>query len=304
MNPVLKRTLCGLTVGAAVVAFFLYCPLKAIPVALLIFTFLLQLEFYQMVKKYEPATVFGLVAGVIWMIATAAFPGTIGFAGTMAALGMFAVPFTFLLACVVMFRGRNKNPIGTIGTTLLGFVYVPFLMSFFLRLVQLASDPGQYFALPPTRTGLYTLFALIALAKFSDTGGFAFGVSFGKHKMCPSISPNKSWEGLVGSMVFASATLAVLYLISQKYGWANDCCLWEHLSWPLVVPLGIVFALAATAGDLVESRFKRECGVKDSATFMPAGMGGFLDMFDSILFLPALVFPIELYLYWVKDWIK
>ena len=65
-----------------------------------------------------------------------------------------------------------------------------------------------------------------------------------------------------------------------------------------MVPAGICFALAATAGDLIESRFKRECGVKDSATFMPAGMGGFLDMLDSIIFLPALVYPVELYLFW------
>ena len=56
------------------------------------------------------------------------------------------------------------------------------------------------------------------------------------------------------------------------------------------MPVGIAFALVATAGDLIESRFKRECGVKDSATFLPAGMGGLLDMFDSFLFLPALVY--------------
>ena len=53
-------------------------------------------------------------------------------------------------------------------------------------------------------------------------------------------------------------------------------------------------ALVATASDLIESRFKREVGVKDSATFMPAGMGGFLDMLDSTLFIPALAYPILL----------
>ena len=51
-------------------------------------------------------------------------------------------------------------------------------------------------------------------------------------------------------------------------------------------------ALLATVGDLIESRFKRACGVKDSSTFMPAGMGGFLDMFDSILFVPAVFYPV------------
>lgn len=300
MNPVLKRTLCGLTVGAAVIAFFLYCPLKVVPIVLLAFSTLTQLEFYQMVRKYEPMTGLGLFAGVAWIIASAAFPGPIGFTGTLVGLGVFAVPFVFLLAVVAMFRSECKRPIGSVSATVFGFFYVPFLMSFFLRLIQLAPDPGTCFAMPDVRTGFYTLLAVIALAKFSDTGGFAFGVSFGKHKMCPAISPNKSWEGLVGSMVFASATLSVFLLLSNHFGWSEHCMLWKYLSWPLVVPLGILFAVVGTAGDLIESRFKRECEVKDSATFMPAGMGGFLDMVDSVLFLPAFVYPIELYLYWVN----
>ena len=300
MNPVLKRTLCGLGVGALVIALFLYLPLKVVPVVLLAFSTLVQLEFYQMARKYEPVTWLGLLAGAVWLIVTAAAPGPVGFAGSMVALACGLVPLTFLLACLAMFSSRCKNPIGSVASTLFGFLYVPFLMSFFLRLVQLAPDPGTYFAMPDVRTGIYTLFAVIALAKLSDTGGFAFGVSFGKHKMCPSISPNKSWEGLAGSCVFASAALAGFYACARHFGWGDHFVLWNYLSWPLIVPMGIVFALLATAGDLIESRFKRECNIKDSATFMPAGMGGFLDMVDSILFMPALIYPFELYIYWVR----
>ena len=69
---------------------------------------------------------------------------------------------------------------------------------------------------------------------------------------------------------------------------------WGSLSYPCMIAVGVAAALAATAGDLIESRFKREVGVKDSATFMPAGMGGFLDMLDSTLFLPALAYPLLL----------
>ena len=299
MNHVMKRTLTGLAVGAGVIAFFLYCPLKAVPFVLVAFSTVVQLEFYLMAKKkYEPVTWFGLLAGAGWLIGTAAAPGTIGFAASAVALVCGGVPLLGILACIVLFSSRYRSPIGTFAVTVLGFLYVPFLMSFFLRLVQLAPDPGCLFAMPEARTGLYSLLALIALAKFSDTGGFAFGVSFGKHKMCPSISPKKSWEGFVGSMIFASATLAVFHLIAQRNNWADTCAIWQLLSGPAVIPCGIVFALVATAGDLVESRFKRECDVKDSATFMPAGMGGFLDMVDSILILPALVYPLECYLYW------
>ena len=132
----------------------------------------------------------------------------------------------------------------------------------------------------------------MALAKFSDTGGFAFGMAFGRHKMCPTISPKKSWEGLAGSMIFAAATAAVFLAIARHFGWATHVPIWGMLSYPMALAVGAAAALVATASDLIESRFKREVEVKDSATFMPAGMGGFLDMLDSTLFIPALVYPI------------
>lgn len=296
MNKTLKRTFCGLLVGALVIALFLFCPLKALPGILLAFGVLLQLEFYQMVRKYEPVTWFGLLMGVVWLTANAAYPGMRGLMACLAVGAVGLVPMTFLLSCVVLFRARYQNPIGSIASTLFGFVYVPFLLGFFLRFVQLEPGTATMFAMPETRVGLYTLLYLIAVAKFSDTGGFAFGVTMGRHKMCPTISPNKSWEGLVGSMVFASATTAVFVCLAQRFGWAEHCALWRHLTYARAIPVGIAFALVGTAGDLVESRLKRECGVKDSATFMPAGMGGFLDMFDSFIFLPGLVYPLYLYL--------
>lgn len=295
MNPILKRTLCGITVGLGVVALFLYCPLKVLPGVLLAVSALVQLEFYQMARAYEPVTWFGLMMGVVWLLANAAYPGTVGLSACLFTGAVGLVPLLFLLSCIVLFGRRYRRPAGTIAVTLLGFFYVPFLLSFFLRFMQLQPETAALFAMPQSRAGLYTLFALIVVAKFSDTGGFAFGVSFGRHKMCPSISPNKSWEGLLGSMLFASATVAVFIALSRQFGWAAHCGLWRGLSFWHAAPLGVAFALAATAGDLIESRFKRECGVKDSSTFMPAGMGGFLDMFDSFIFLPALVYPLYLF---------
>ena len=124
--------------------------------------------------------------------------------------------------------------------------------------------------------GNLSLLYVIAIVKISDMGGFALGVSFGRHKLCPSISPNKSWEGLLGS-VLAAVILSVLFMPILHFPW-----------WKAAV-CGVLAALIGTFGDLVESRFKRWVGVKDSATFMPAGLGGFLDMFDSLLFAPAVL---------------
>lgn len=293
MNKVAKRTVVGVSAGAFVVALFLYCPLKALPPILMILSTLVQLEFYQLVRAYRPVAWFGLLMGAVWLAAVAAFPSATWSSPPVSMLPGGLAWSGFLLAMLVLFRSKYDRPVASWAVTLAGFVYVPFLLSYFLRVVQIGvASGGGLFAMPDSRAGLYTLLYLVASAKFSDTGGFAFGMAFGKHKMCPSISPNKSWEGLAGSMVFAAVTGCVMLWISRQFGWAGVVPFWGRMDYPGMVLAGFVLALLATAGDLVESRFKRECGVKDSATFMPAGMGGFLDMFDSILFLPALAYPL------------
>ena len=136
--------------------------------------------------------------------------------------------------------------------------------------------------IPSVEYGNLMMLYLIAIVKISDMGGFAAGVSTaklmkgGNHKMCPTISPNKSWEGLAGS-VAASCLLSCCFIPIT------------HFVWYKALAFGVTAALVGTFGDLVESKFKRWVGVKDSSTFMPAGMGGFLDMFDSLLFAPALL---------------
>ena len=142
---------------------------------------------------------------------------------------------------------------------------------------------GALPAIAVERGNLMMLY-IIAIIKISDMGGFAAGVSTaklmkgGNHKMCPTISPNKSWEGLAGSVV-ASCILSCCFIPITGFIW------WKALAF------GVTAALVGTFGDLVESKFKRWVGVKDSSTFMPAGMGGLLDMFDSLLFAPAVLLP-------------
>ena len=291
MNHVAKRTLTGLAVGAGVIAIFLWCPLRAVLPIVVVLSALVQLEFYQMAKVREPATVFGIALGTAWLVAV----GLYGFADGLLSLAMVfpaALVLSFFAVCAwVLFQSRFTKPISSVATTLFGFFYVPFLLGFFLLTVQLGAR-GVWGGVPDTwtRHGLYTLLALVATAKFSDTGGFAFGMAFGKHKMCPTISPKKSWEGLVGSMLFSAATACVFLALARRFGWGETVRFWSALTYPAACALGAATALLATVGDLIESRFKRACGVKDSSTFMPAGMGGFLDMFDSILFIPALAY--------------
>ena len=126
--------------------------------------------------------------------------------------------------------------------------------------------------------GNLRLLYVLAIVKISDMGGFAFGVAFGRHKMCPSISPNKSWEGLAGS-VFASCVISSCFMSVTHFGFAKSLL------------MGAAAALIGTFGDLVESKFKRWVGVKDSSTMsFTNGMGGLLDMFDSLTFAPAVLY--------------
>ena len=155
----------------------------------------------------------------------------------------------------------------------------PFLLGALLIMICLAALPAT-----AAKFGNLMMLYLIAIVKISDMGGFAAGVSTaklmkgGNHKMCPTISPNKSWEGLAGSVI-ASCILSCSFIPITHFVW------WKALAF------GVSAALVGTFGDLVESKFKRWVGVKDSSTFMPAGMGGLLDMFDSLLFAPAVLLP-------------
>lgn len=118
--------------------------------------------------------------------------------------------------------------------------------------------------------GSARVFALMLGVVFSDIGGYAAGVLFGKHRMVPAISPKKSWEGLAGSLVCGTtaAVLAVAFLM-DKPAWVG-------------VPLGLMLVTTATLGDLVESQVKRDLGIKDMGTLLP-GHGGLMDRIDGAL---------------------
>lgn len=118
--------------------------------------------------------------------------------------------------------------------------------------------------------GPQRVIVFIALTVGSDIGGYAAGVLFGKHRMVPAISPKKSWEGLAGSVICGTtaAVLAVAFIM--------------HKPWWVGIPMGLMLVITATLGDLVESQFKRDLGIKDMGTLLP-GHGGLMDRIDGAL---------------------
>ncbi|WP_029289340.1 phosphatidate cytidylyltransferase [Cellulomonas sp. HZM] len=144
--------------------------------------------------------------------------------------------------------------------------YLPFLAGFVM--LMLAADDG------PARV---LLFILLVVA--SDTGGYAVGVLVGRHPLAPSVSPKKSWEGLVGSVVLA----CVVGVVGMQVAFHGE---------PLTgVFLGLATVVTATLGDLCESMLKRDLELKDMGTLVP-GHGGILDRLDSLLLTAPAVYLI------------
>ena len=220
MNPILKRTITGLAVGAAVIAAILLAPAWAIRPTLALLALLAIAEYFQLFMMLaKKRTCANGLSGLFCL-----FAGSVVIAGGMWALAEIAV-----------------------------------------------------------RHGNVMLLYIVAIVKFSDVGGFAVGTATaklmkgGNHKMCPTISPAKSWEGLLGSIAFSC-------IVSCAFVPATHFCVGKALAF------GLAAAVLGTAGDLVESKFKRCVGVKDSSTMkITNGMGGILDMVDSLLIAPAVL---------------
>ena len=111
---------------------------------------------------------------------------------------------------------------------------------------------------------------IISCVVVSDVSAYAVGSQLGRHKLAPRISPSKTWEGLVGSMVFAGigGIIFTVFLLGAP--------------WWVGLILGVLLSLGGTLGDLVESLIKRDAGIKDMSNFLP-GHGGVMDRLDSML---------------------
>ncbi len=154
-------------------------------------------------------------------------------------------------------RMPTRSVLADIGAGMFVQLYITFLAGFYVVLA--GEDGGQWWVL-----------AALIIVVVADVGAYAAGLSFGRHKMAPKISPGKTWEGFAGAAVAAmvAGTLLAWLMLGQPW--------WEGT----VMGLGLM--LVGTMGDLIESLIKRELGIKDISGWLP-GHGGFLDRLDSIL---------------------
>ncbi|MBO0870129.1 MAG: phosphatidate cytidylyltransferase, partial [Micromonosporaceae bacterium] len=191
-----------------------------------------------------------LIAGAAVMITLAWFAG----------VEALTLGLTITVLAVLIWRladGPGGYLRDVVAATLVA-VYVPFLAGFAVLLAKPDDGPNRVIA---------TLVAVV----LSDTGGYVAGVFFGRHPMAPTVSPKKSWEGAVGSLLAAGAGGAVVLMFGFDRPW------WDG------VIFGVAVSLASILGDLAESLLKRDLGVKDMSQLLP-GHGGIMDRLDSILF--------------------
>jgi phosphatidate cytidylyltransferase len=229
-------------------------------------------EFFQMLKSMgmDPFDRLGLTLGALITVAPALalyFPG-LGISFTSLAL-----PANLLALAVVLFSLRilgerePHNRVETLSWTLFGLVYVPFMLQFLVRILLLDQ--------PHANTGLGLTIWLVAVSKGCDMGALLTGMAIGRHKMAPSISPKKTWEGFAGGLMFSAAVGAAIARF------------WDGLLptsfTPGVAALAAVpIAALAAVSDLVESIIKRRAGTKDSGATIP-GIGGVFDLSDSLI---------------------
>jgi phosphatidate cytidylyltransferase len=229
-------------------------------------------EFYRLAekKKTQPHYIIGLggLTGILLFFGyepvAGFFGGRYGDYDPVGFIGTVALFFILISIVYELYRHEGSSFLN-IGTTMFGVLYVGVGMGTFIGLRELF--------------GSGTIIILILVSIWvCDTAAYLGGKAIGKHKLYTAVSPNKTVEGAVFGLVFA-----VITSIACKYLFIETLMLGDALV------IGLIVGVIGQVGDLAESMLKRDAGVKDSSAFFP-GHGGFLDRFDSIMFVSPAVY--------------
>jgi len=244
-----------------------------------VFGLIALLEFYRMLdhKGLPNFKVTGMICGAVMLVGSFYYFAKMGPARSYDFEVAVLLFFLLTMFARQMFaRLRGDEPLQTMAYTLFGLLYVLWLYNFITKIVYVVprSSTGAV-------TGQFYVLYLITITKFSDMGAYLSGSVIGRHQMIPHISPKKTWEGFGGALVFSLLASLALYKLMPG-----------HLSVLTVTHatvLGLLLGFAAVIGDLAESIIKRSTGVKNSGNILP-GIGGALDLVDSLLFTAPLLF--------------
>ena len=267
LNKNATRMLTGFIMGTIVMACIIYGGLALL--GLIIFLLIVGSKEYVKILNHK-----GFYPSLKVIYLTEAILATIVYLKRFDLVGLTLTICAMCSFMWVLFVGRQPY-IANVATTLLGMVYCGWFPLHLIFLRDLSCS--QY------DSGLGFVVMMFTAILLTDVGCYYVGTKFGKHKLAPVISPNKTIEGSVGGMLCAimGACFVGLYI---------DKLLHIHIAWYITVSIGILSTIFAQIGDLCESLIKRDAGVKDSGTSLP-GHGGFLDRTDSfILTIPIMYY--------------
>jgi phosphatidate cytidylyltransferase len=291
MTHLVQRLVSSVVLVGLVVATLFWFPLWAFALVVTAFAAVALHEFFTMVRHRGILVHRGLslllgivfIGLVAWrsLIEPGLMPTPILGPGATAISWMWDIfwPATIVIIFIRQFMRENTfEALGGLATTLFGLAYIAALFSylFYIRTIDV-------------QQGAWLIFYLILVTKVGDVGAYAVGNAVGRHTLISRISPKKTVEGFMGAVGFsaAAAALARPLLGAQTIFGQSPTTL-------LALLLGAFLGVCGQLGDLAESLLKRDCQVKDTGTLMP-GLGGILDVLDSLLFTAPLFYGILIY---------
>ncbi len=213
---------------------------------------------------YEPLEVMNIATSIL--IFAFAYDGFFNSSELSIPIALFLMLLIPLIFVVELFKMR-ANPIINIALTLMPLLYIAVPLALLVGIPIQICD-GEWSPI--------VMLAYFVVVWSNDVFAYMFGVAFGRHQLCATISPKKSWEGFAGGVI---GSVAISVVVAKYLG--HDVALW--------VGIALVATLTGVLGDLVESMFKRSVAIKDSGSLMP-GHGGWLDRFDSLILSSPFVF--------------
>ena len=294
MRNLSKRLASSAVLISLVLGTLFWFPLWVFPLVVLAFVFLALYEFFTMVR-YRGVLVhrpLSIALGVLFtgLVAWRSLiePGLVPTSGlasgpTATMMGwMWDLfwPATILLIFIRQFLRENTfEALNGVATTLFGLAYVSALFSYFFYIR----------ALHPTQ-GAWLVCFLILVTKMGDAGAYLVGNLLGRHTLVARISPRKTVEGFVGAVVWSGVTA----MLARPMLGGHSIFGQPQPGPVLALLLGLLLGLIGQLGDLAESLIKRDCQVKDAGALMP-GLGGVLDVVDSLLFTAPLFYGFLIY---------
>ena len=233
-------------------------------IAISLFTVIMLYEIFTALKilEFKLSTCVCYVFGVVFPILS------------YSSLYKFKLPFilicVFALFCTFLYQ-HEKLPFEKLASMITSTALITFAMN---SLITIKLSNEKY--------GVFLLILSLCGAWLADTGAYFAGTLMGKHKLCPSISPKKTVEGLIGGTITNALLFIGIGLIYSLFQANKDNII--DINYFYIAILGMLCSLIGLLGDLSASLLKRQCGIKDYGNIMP-GHGGVLDRFDSILFV-------------------